>query len=177
MKVQDTRFFTQQAGHVHFRRQTRQLVEGRLAGPMVADGQFAQANHTIDVHDIAAYRAGQRRWRDMVTAGPAPGRQPFFPQSPGTGNEACRGSCFIIRSKQTDDRGYAGRREMGKWDRRGLGGKTVFTTAAGDMDMAVNQARGLPLRLPCPQFPPARMSQRPDSHGRHGVFSRLPSNR
>ncbi len=75
VEVHDAGLGRHESAHMGVARHPQQLIQRRLAGAVVADGELAYADDQIDQDDIAPHAAGDRRRREMVPSGVAPGAQ------------------------------------------------------------------------------------------------------
>src|SRR6185436_13793298 len=72
MQVQDPGLVGHEPRDVRIGRDAQKLIERRLTRAMVADRELPDADAAVDVRDVAAHAAGQRRERHVVPTGPTP---------------------------------------------------------------------------------------------------------
>lgn len=91
MKVGDARFTREQAADVRVANELRQLLTRLIEPALVGDRNLARAHHLVDEQHVLANGVHDRRWRDVVPAGPHSGgqalaRQRLHPcEQPGNG--------------------------------------------------------------------------------------------
>ena len=81
VQVHDAGLAAHQPAHVRLRGEPQQVVQRGLARAMVADRHLADPDDLVDERDVAADRAAQRRRRQVIAAGVAPGGEPELPES------------------------------------------------------------------------------------------------
>ena len=117
----------------------QQLVERGLAGAVIAERDLTDADHRIDVHDVASHAAGQCYRRHVIAAGVAIGVEALFAQAAGFGQQRFCIAGNIVRAEQSDDSRDAAAGKSRQPDRRNPARETGLTTAAGHMRMTVDQ--------------------------------------
>ena len=156
VQVQDAGLARDQPGDVRIARDAQQLVESRLAGAMVADRQFADADDGFHEHDVVAHAAGQRHGRHMVAAGMAKGTDALLAQRTGLCDQRARVARCVVGAEHADDTRDAGAREARYEYRRHPARKTRFSAATGDVRVSVDQAGHEPAAAEIDEFQSGR---------------------
>ncbi len=131
----------EQPGHPRLARQSRQLVMGRCAGSVIADGHLPHPQHLGNEHDVRLHRAGEGLDRQVVGAGVHEGAHPGGAKLPHLAEHLGRRTGQAVGAEcrhQGRDPGLQGlaRREL-----RGTKGKAPFASAPRDMGERVHQPR------------------------------------
>jgi hypothetical protein len=144
VQVQDARLAAHQSGDVALARHAQELVERRLARAVVADGELAEANHAVDVDDVAADRAGQCLRRQVVAAGVAPRAQTLVHQGARLRHELGRRAHAVVGAERPHHRRHAGAREARERDGRDAARVAGLAATARDVRVAVDEPRDHP---------------------------------
>ena len=127
-----------------FKRNPQQFIERWLAGAVVADGQLAHADQAVDEDQVTAHAAGERGRRQVVAAGVAIRGQAFLAQRVDLRHQLAGAAGHVVGAQQPDHRGHPGQGVAREHRRRHPAGKPRLAAAAGDMHVAVDQARQQP---------------------------------
>jgi hypothetical protein len=120
MKVRDARFPREQAADVRVANELRQLLTRLIEPALVGDRDLARAHHLVDEQHVLANGVHDRRWRDVVPAGPhssgqALARQHLHPcEQPGNGRQ--RG----VDAQRSDTGGDTGAHDFPEKEHRGF---------------------------------------------------------
>ena len=140
MDVQDARFSAEHPADAALGGQLGDVLEGRLAGAVVGQGDFAGPDDFVDEDEVGADASGDRLHRKLVGAREQPGRDALDLQGPGFGQERGHVAGDAVRAQAADDRGHAARGDVLDGDFGRPGGRTAFSAAAQDMDVRIDES-------------------------------------
>ena len=136
----------QHAAPAHCRGQAQQFFISDFGTAMVGKGNFC-ADHAINQHEIPFHAAAQRRGGIAVGAGEHPAVNAFFRQGADLGIKRFQAARHAVRAQQTDQCRDPGGGKIRQPGFRRTGGKAIFSAAARDMDVQINETGGKNLCL------------------------------
>ena len=119
-----------------------QRLDRRLEGAAFGDRDLPGADDLVDEHDVIDDRAGDRPRRKLVAAGVDEGGDPLLFEAAGLGDEVPVGTGDGVGAEAADHCGHSGTDDVGDGDLGSPRRISAFTTAAGDVDMRIDETGG-----------------------------------
>ena len=110
VQVQDAGLAGHEARDVGVGRETQDLVEGGLAGTVIADRDFADAEQRLEQDQVGADAGSECGQRHVVATRIAVGVEAFLAQRVHLGEQVARTAGDVVGAEQADDGRHAGER-------------------------------------------------------------------
>jgi hypothetical protein len=123
---------------------SEELIQGRLARAMVAQGNLADPDDAIDMNNIASHSSGHGRRGEVISARQAIGAEALVEEPPGSRQQVGGMARGIISAQHADHRGDAAASEPAHAHRGDPSPRASFPTTTGNVDVGIHETRDGP---------------------------------